>query len=107
MASGATTTMNDTTLNRLRIAHRIHDLLLQELGEDMDVALMLGPPEYARAVLSLCRSCGSAELSRLVEQFQQASDEEARARRREQLGAPAHLASLSAVPSSQRSDLRR
>lgn len=99
--------MNDTTLNRLRIAHRIHELLLHELGEDMDVSLMLGPPEYARAVLSLCRSCGSAELSRLVEQFQQASDEEARARRREQLGAPPHLASLNTTPSSQRSDLRR
>lgn len=52
-----------------QIAHRIHDLLLHEMGEDVDVNLMLGPPEYARAVLSLCRACGSAELGQLAEQF--------------------------------------
>lgn len=67
--------------NRVRIAQRIHDLLLHELGEDMDVSLMLGPPEYARAVLSLCRSCGSGELTRLVEQFLQASDQAAHLQR--------------------------
>ena len=67
--------------HRVRIAHRIHDLLLLELGEDMDVSLMLGPPEYARAVLSLCRSCGSAELTRLVEQFLLASDQATRLQR--------------------------
>jgi len=39
------------------------------MGEDVDINLMLGPPEYARAVLSLCRACGSAELGRLAEQF--------------------------------------
>lgn len=54
---------------RHQIASRIHDLLMHEMGEDVDVNLMLGPPEYARAVLSLCRACGSAELGRLAEQF--------------------------------------
>lgn len=54
---------------RHQLASRIHDLLLHELGEDVDIHLMLGPPEYARAVLSLCRACGSAELGRLAEQF--------------------------------------
>ncbi|MFM2055180.1 MAG: hypothetical protein RL456_3217 [Pseudomonadota bacterium] len=54
---------------RLQVARRIHDLLLHELGEDVDVALMLGPPEYARAVTSLCRACGSAELARLADEF--------------------------------------
>jgi hypothetical protein len=54
---------------RHQIASRIHDLLMHEMGEDVDVSLMLGPPEYARAVLSLCRACGSAELGRLAEQF--------------------------------------
>jgi len=39
------------------------------MGEDVDINLMLGPPEYARAVLSLCRACGSADLGRLAEQF--------------------------------------
>ena len=75
------TAMNDISQDRLRIANRIHDLLLHELGEDMDVSLMLGPPEYARAVLSLCRSCGNGELVRLGEQFLLASAEEARLQR--------------------------
>jgi len=60
--------MNDT-LQRPRIAMRIRDLLLRELGETIDVGLMLGPPEYARAVLSLCRGSRSAELSALGEAF--------------------------------------
>ena len=76
--------MDDTSQQRLRIATRIHDLLLHELGEDMDVTLLLGPPEYARAVLSLCRSCGSAELVRLGEQFLRVSEQEALAQRRVQ-----------------------
>ena len=59
--------MTDPT--RHQIAHRIHDLLLHEMGEDVDVNLMLGPPEYARAVLSLCRACGSPALGQLAEQF--------------------------------------
>ncbi len=75
-------------LDRVRIAHRIHDLLLLELGEDMDVSLMLGPPEYARAVLSLCRSCGSAELTGLVEQFLRASQMALRARSAQPLRDP-------------------
>jgi hypothetical protein len=52
-----------------QLACRIRDLLLHEMGEQVDVHLMLGPPEYTRAVLSLCRACGSAELARLAEQF--------------------------------------
>jgi hypothetical protein len=76
--------MEQTTQNRSRIAHRIHDLLLHELGEDMDVALILGPPEYARAVLSLCRSCGSSELVQLAEQFVRVSQDAARAQRQAQ-----------------------
>ena len=75
--------MNDTS--RLRIAGRIHDLVLHELGEEVDVALMLGPAEYRRAVLSLCRSCGSAELSRLAEQFLLASDEDTQRQRSQQI----------------------
>ena len=66
--------MNPATMldeaQRARIARRIHDLVLHELGEDIDTALLLGPPEYARAVLSLCRSCGSAELTLLCQEFE-------------------------------------
>lgn len=69
--------MEEVAQDRSRIAKRIHDLLLHELGESVDVALLLGPPEYARAVLSLCRSCGSTELVRLGEDFVRATDAEA------------------------------
>ena len=73
-----------THTSRTTIAKRLHDLLLHEMGEDIDVTLLLGPPEYARAVLSLCRTCGSAELARLSEQFARASAEEARLERSNQ-----------------------
>ncbi|MEY4749363.1 MAG: hypothetical protein RIQ60_1577 [Pseudomonadota bacterium] len=59
--------------SRVVLATSIHDLLLCEMGQDVDVALMLGPQEYARAVLSLCRSCGSPALARLARQFEQQS----------------------------------
>lgn len=77
--------MSMTDTSRLRIASRIHDLVLHELGEDVNIALMLGPAEYSRAVLSLCRSCGSSELVRLAEQFLHASDEDTRRQRSEQI----------------------
>lgn len=60
--------MNDPN-HRARIAKRIHDLLLHELGEDIDIGLMLGHPEYARPVLSLCRGSGRPELVALSEEF--------------------------------------
>ena len=59
----------DPATDRLQIASRIHDLLRRETGQEVDVNLMLGPPEYAKAVLSLCRACGHPELARLAEQF--------------------------------------
>ena len=77
--------MTDTdTETRLAIASRIHDLLLHELGESVDVSLMLGPAEYARAVLSLCRSCGSTELAELADRFLSASDADTRSQRSRQ-----------------------
>lgn len=72
-------------LSRQAIAERIHDLVLIELGEDVDVSLLLGPAEYARAVLSLCRSFGSAELVRLAEAFLSASDEDQQRQRAQQI----------------------
>ena len=98
MNTATTTTtaaVNTVTTSRTDIAQRLHDLLLHEMGENIDVALLLGPPEYARAVLSLCRTCGSAELVRLGEQFARISVEAARVERgaasiRRMPGAPAH-----------------
>jgi hypothetical protein len=76
--------MTDTDLSRPEIASRIHDLLLHELGESVDTSLLLGPAEYARAVLSLCRSCGSDELAELADRFLSASAVDTRAQRSRQ-----------------------
>jgi hypothetical protein len=76
--------MTDTDLTRQDIAARIHDLLLHELGETVDVSLLLGPAEYARAVLSLCRSCGSTELAELADRFLSASAADTRDQRSRQ-----------------------
>lgn len=81
------------TLNRTQLARQLRDLLHQEMGEDIDLALLLGPPEYARAVLSLCRSCGSSRLARLSEQFAEASREATHHERSQSV----HLASTPAV----------
>jgi len=72
--------MNDIQ-HRPRIAMRIRELLLRELGEAIDVGLMLGPPDYARAVISLCRGSRSAELLALSEAFMAASDADQAAQR--------------------------
>jgi len=95
MNTATTAAIHTVTTSRSDIAQRLHDLLLHEMGEHIDVALLLGPPEYARAVLSLCRTCGSAELVRLGEQFARISIEAARIERgaasiRRMPGAQAH-----------------
>ncbi|MBK6851883.1 MAG: hypothetical protein IPG93_09755 [Burkholderiales bacterium] len=75
--------------NRAVLATRIHDRVLHELGQDVDVNLLLGPPDYARAVLSLCRACGSRALADLAAQFERLSEAEAhgeRAAQQQRLG---------------------
>lgn len=99
--------MTDTDLSRPEIAGRIHDLLLYELGETVDVSLLLGPAEYARAVLSLCRSCGSRELAELADRFLLASAADALTQRtrqatRYQAGNDASAAPLRGVAGSER-----
>jgi hypothetical protein len=71
-------------LSRITLATRIHDLLLNEIGQDVDIALMLGPPEYSRAVLSLCRNCGSAMLAGMALDFERLTQAEARSERASQ-----------------------
>jgi hypothetical protein len=68
-------------LSRITLATRIHDLLLNEIGQDVDIALMLGPPDYSRAVLSLCRSCGSPMLAGLARDFERLTHVEAHSER--------------------------
>jgi hypothetical protein len=72
--------MNDDDQQRPRLALRIRELLLRELGEGIDVGLMLGPPAYARAVVSLCRGSRSAELAALGEAFLAAMEVDRHAR---------------------------
>lgn len=69
-ATDPTTAADDA---RRATAQRIHALLLHELGEDIDLNLMLGPAEYARAVMSLCRASGNPELTGLAEDFLRSS----------------------------------
>jgi hypothetical protein len=68
-------------LSRITLATRIHDLLLNEIGQDVDIALMLGPPEYSRAVLSLCRNCGSLMLAAMALDFERLTQAEAHSER--------------------------
>jgi hypothetical protein len=71
-------------ISRMALATRIHDLLLNEIGQDVDVALMLGPLEYSRAVLSLCRYSGNSLLADLGAEFERLSQAEARTERASQ-----------------------
>jgi hypothetical protein len=68
---------------RFRIATRIHHALIRELGEGIDVVMMLGREPYAREVLHVCNACGSRELVRLARHFRAATEQEQRAEREE------------------------
>ena len=68
---------------RFRIATRIHHALIRELGEGIDVVMMLGREPYAREVLHVCNACGSRELVRLARHFSAATEQEQRAEREE------------------------
>jgi len=64
---------------RLRIATRIHFALLRNLGEGVDVAVMLKHEEVAREVLWVCEGSGDPELVALGRQYQRAVTLEAEA----------------------------
>ncbi|WP_280152900.1 hypothetical protein [Piscinibacter sp. XHJ-5] len=57
---------------RLRIATRIHFLLLRHLGEGVDVATMLKNEKEAREVLWVCEGSGDRELMTLAGQYRRA-----------------------------------
>jgi len=59
--------MNDARL--LRIANRIHLLLLRELGQGIDVKRMLAEPLYARDVLLVCDAKPGSDLDSLAQHF--------------------------------------
>ena len=58
--------------SRLRIATRIHFLLLRHLGEGVDVATMLRNDHEAREVLWVCEGSGDNELMTLARQYRRA-----------------------------------
>lgn len=54
---------------RLRLATRINHLLMRELGEGVDVGMLLKRAPYAAEVLYVCAASGHAELKALGEEF--------------------------------------
>ncbi len=62
----------DNANTRLRIATRIHFLLLRHLGEGVDVARMLKSDAEAREVLWVCEGSGNGELVTLARQYRAA-----------------------------------
>jgi hypothetical protein len=64
--------------HRFRIATRIHYALKRELGEGIDVGMMLGRPDYAAEILAACRASGDPELAALAREFQACTEIAAR-----------------------------
>ena len=71
----------DATI-RLRIATRIHFALLRHYGEHVDVAGLLRGDAESREALWVCEGSGHAELVNLAQQFNQATEADARRVRR-------------------------
>lgn len=55
--------------HRLRLASRINHLLLRELGEGVDVAMLLKRAPYAAEVLYVCAASANPELRAVGEEF--------------------------------------
>ena len=64
--------------HRFRIATRIHYALKRELGEGIDVGMMLGRPDYAAEILGACRASGDMELAALAREFVACTERAAR-----------------------------
>jgi hypothetical protein len=58
---------------RQQLANRIHLELMRELGQGIDLKQMLNSALYARDVLLVCQAYPDTELTRLGEQFRQAT----------------------------------
>lgn len=70
-----------STLSRPQIAHRIHDLMLGEIGHGIQIERLLGDARYARDVLLVCDACLGSELMALAAMFREVT-----------AAMPAHLA---------------
>jgi hypothetical protein len=58
-------------LSRPQIAHRIHDLMLGEIGHGIQIERLLGDARYARDVLLVCDACLGSELMALAAMFRE------------------------------------
>lgn len=59
----------------LRIANRIHLLLMRDLGQGIDVQRMLREPLYQRDVLLVCDAFVGSDLASLAQHFRSAQAE--------------------------------
>jgi hypothetical protein len=64
--------MAATMMSRQQIARRIHQLLLREIGHEIQIERLLAEPRYARDVLLVCDACPGGELVPLAGLFRQA-----------------------------------
>jgi hypothetical protein len=62
-----------TSLSRLQLAQRIHQLLLREIDHAIEVERLLADPRYARDVLLVCEAVPGGELQPLASLFREAS----------------------------------
>ncbi len=62
-----------TSLSRLQLAQRIHQLLLREIDHAIEVDRLLLDPRYARDVLLVCEAVPGGELVPLAALFREAS----------------------------------
>jgi len=62
-----------TSLSRLQLAQRIHQLLLREIDHAIEVERLLADPRYARDVLLVCAAVPGGELLPLAQLFREAS----------------------------------
>jgi hypothetical protein len=97
--------MDDTSI-RFRIAIRIHAALLREIGEGIDLSLMIGSEPYACEVLYVCESLGLKETRRLARLFRLATEQE-RVVEREEAALYARLGHPARSAQSQRPSLLR
>lgn len=87
---------------RLRLATRINHLLMRELGEGVDVGMLLKRAPYAAEVLYVCAASGNEELKSLGAEFALATQaHHARVvEAMERAAAPSKAAASSGWPSS-------
>ena len=61
------------TMNRLQLGRRIHQLLVREIGHEIEVERLLAEPRYARDVLLVCDAVPGGELAPLADLFREAT----------------------------------